>query len=124
MLNFDEMVHDEPIRLPDPGAEIPSSPAMRGCARRVALAALVVGNLLLMPALAEAAAKGAKPVLAPSPAASAVPATAQGGAPPRVSAYAIANRQHLEAASKAGHTPVKPVSMRRTHQTIGQGQRP
>ena len=103
MLRFDEMLRGEPIRRADRGAGIPFHRVMRGCARRMALAGLVAGNLLLTPALAGAATQDEKPKSAqdakPKPAA--VAATAPAAGKPKVSPYAIANRRHVEAAAEA-----------------------
>lgn len=111
MLKLVQALHDAPNR---------EAVGNRAC--RMALAGLLAGSLSVGATVTEAATRVARPVLAPSSATTAAPP--EDSAPPHVSPYAIANRQHLEAASKAGHIPVKPVSMRRTHQAIGQGQRP
>jgi hypothetical protein len=115
-----ELLHDEPMRLANRRARRLFDVAMRGSTLGRALAAIVVGSVLLLPALADAVPQGAKRVLAPAPAASAV--SSAEGARPRVSPYTIAARQHAQAASSAGHAPAVPPSMRRTHQAIGQVQ--
>ena len=120
MLKFDGFLHDEPVRELDPGAGMPSSPAMRACARRMAFASLIAGSMLLLPVLAGAATQRTKPVLAPpGPADSSVPQS-DASARTRVSPYVLANR-HRTGASRATHSPAESLSVRRRQQAGGRG---
>ncbi len=84
----------------------------RGIPLRMALVALVASSLLLMPILAEAAVQSAKPGHAPKTVVVSTPSQSATNAEPRVSPYAIANRQHA-AESKATHPPVLQHAARR-----------
>jgi hypothetical protein len=84
----------------------------RGIPLRMALAGLVAGSLLLMQSLAEAAAQSAKPGHAPKTIVVGTASQSVTNAAPRVSPYAIANRQHA-AESKATHAPVLQSAARR-----------
>jgi hypothetical protein len=101
---FGEMQHDGPIDRTAPETGIPL---------RIVLAGSVAGSLLLMPALTEAAFQSAKPAHAPKTVVvSAAPQSAT-NAQPRVSPYAIANKQRAaEARSRLSATqlPVRRVS--------------
>ena len=109
MLKLGEVPHDERTR----GAGGQFHPAMGGCARRMALAGLVAGSLLL-----------ATPALAAKPGPVASPAATPAAQNPKVSAHVIANRQRAEAAAgerehSTKHTPgqsppkAKPARARR-----------
>ena len=114
MVRFGEGLHRVPIRREDRGTGPRLRRALRGCVLDVALAGLVAGSVLLLPALVEAATLDAKP----EPAAA---ATAPAAANPKVSPYTIANRQRAEASAVAlahsmkrapGQSPVKPKPVR------------
>ena len=84
----------------------------------MAVAGVVAGSLLLMPALADAGPRGklARPA---APAAAASAASSAAATPRLVSPHAIAARQHAQAASGVAHVPAVPPTMRRTRQAIG-----
>ena len=84
----------------------------RGIRLRVALAGLVAGNLLLTPILTEAAIQSTKPGHAPKTVVVGTASQSATNAAPRVSPYAIANRQHA-AESKATHPRVLQPAARR-----------
>jgi hypothetical protein len=86
----------------------------RGMRLRMVLAGLVASNLFLTPIPTEAAVQSAKPAHAPKTVV--VSATSQSAAntAPRVSPYAIANRQHTTVA-KTAHSPVLQLTARRVN---------
>jgi len=111
------LLDDVPMYVADRRVRVPLDAQVRGRARGMALAGIVAGSLLLMPMLADAAPRGklARPA---TPAAASSAATA-----PRVSPYAIAARQHAQAASGAANAPAVSSTTRRTRQPIGRHSR-
>lgn len=79
---------------------------------RMALVGLVASNLLLTPILTNAAVQSAKPGHAPKTVVVGTASQSATNAAPRVSPYAIANRQHA-AESKATHPRVLQPAARR-----------
>ena len=100
MLIFGEMRHDEPILRAEPE---------RGIPLRMLFAGLLAANLLLMPALAEAARPRGK-------ARADIRVRQLQNAAPRVSPYAIANRQRA--------TAPKPVHLPTMHPSVGGPHKP
>jgi hypothetical protein len=103
MLIFGEMQHGKPICRVAP---------KRGMQFRMALAGLVAANLLLVPALAADVAQSAKPGHASRVVV--LSATPQSNTQPRVSPYAIANKQRA-AESNARHFPALQLPVRRAN---------
>ena len=91
MVRFGEARCHAPIRQADWGTGRPLRFVLRGCVRDTALAGLVAGSALLLPAPALAATQVAKPEQV------AVTATTPAAGNAKVSPYAIANRKHQEA---------------------------
>ena len=100
MLTPDAMRHDQICKQ------------QRGIQLRMALAALVASSLLLTPILTEAAVQSAKPGHAQKTVVVGTASQSATNAVPRVSPYAIANRQHA-AESKATHPRVLQPAARR-----------
>jgi hypothetical protein len=98
--------------IPDAMRQEPICGQKRGMRLRMALAGLVAGNLLLIPILAEAAVQNAKPGHAPKTVVVPAPSPSAANAAPRVSPYAIANRQRVTEAKNA-HAPVPQLTARR-----------
>lgn len=84
----------------------------KGMPLRIVLAGLVTSSLLLTPILAKAAVQSAKPGHAPKTVIVGTASKSATNAAPRVSPYAIANRQHA-AEAKATHPPVLQHAARR-----------
>jgi len=82
-------------------------------------AGVVAGSLLLVPALADAAPPRGTSARPAAPATAAPAAPSASATPPHVSPYAIAARQHAQAASGAAHAPAVPPTVRRTRKAIG-----
>ena len=112
------LLDDVPMYVADRRVRVPLDAQVRGRARGMALAGIVAGSLLLMPMLADAAPRGKLARPAAPPAAASAAATA-----PRVSPYAIAARQHAQAASGSANALAVSPTTRRTRQPIGRHSR-
>jgi len=113
------LLDDVPMDVADRRVRAPLVAQVRGRARGMALAGIVAGSLLLMPMLADAAPRRSKLARPATPAAAASAAATA----PRVSPYAIAARQHAQAASGAANARAVPPTTRRTRQPIGRQSR-
>jgi hypothetical protein len=78
---------------------------------------VVAATLLVAEAVGAAGPAPRRAIVAAAPASA---ASSPDGAPPRVSPYVIAAKQHALAASSAGHGHAVPPSMRHTRQPVGQ----
>lgn len=114
MSGCDGLLDGEPMRAGRRRVRDRLPEQVRGCARGLAVAGVVAGVLLLVPARAAAAAPGDTPARPAAPAAAA-PIT-----PPRISPYALAARRHAQETSGTAHAAAVPPSMRRTRKPIGQ----
>jgi hypothetical protein len=118
-----EHLDDRPMGPARRRGRAPLAATGRGLTRRLALAGLLAGSLLLSTPAA-AAPPERRPVHPAPPAAAASTARSAPAAPPHLSPYFVAARQHAQATSGTAHAPSVPPSMRRTRQPIGQQSSP